>query len=190
LRSRPITRACFEVITSSISFRRRSPVTAPPVSSWLRKRERQDAVTRLFPSVLLTAIGLRRMVLEAARSGASTPSAAAMTRSSWPRAASKQSRPCPGIRLTAVRVAKPQDLDTAFAAIAAALPDALLVPAYPRNQGSDRGLTGRFRIVLKSVPRKQALPRRSQTPAGPFHVCSGNVLCYNLPSEGDPTHNR
>ena len=147
-------------------------------------------MTRLFPSVLLTAIGLRRMVLEAARSGASTPSAAAMTRSSWPRAASKQSRPCPGIRLTAVRVAKPQDLDTAFAAIAAALPDALLVPAYPRNQGSDRGLTGRFRIVLKSVPRKQALPRRSQTPAGPFHVCSGNVLCYNLPSEGDPTHNR
>ena len=35
-----------------------------------------------------------------------------------------------GIRLTPVRVAKPQDLDTAFAAIAAAPPDALLVPAY------------------------------------------------------------
>jgi putative ABC transport system substrate-binding protein len=35
-----------------------------------------------------------------------------------------------GIRLIAVRVAKPQDLDTAFAATAAALPDALLVPAY------------------------------------------------------------
>jgi putative tryptophan/tyrosine transport system substrate-binding protein len=35
-----------------------------------------------------------------------------------------------GIRLTAVSVAKPQDLDAAFAAIAAALPDALLVPAY------------------------------------------------------------
>jgi putative tryptophan/tyrosine transport system substrate-binding protein len=35
-----------------------------------------------------------------------------------------------GIRLTAVRVAKAQDLDPAFAAIAAEPPDALLVPAY------------------------------------------------------------
>jgi putative ABC transport system substrate-binding protein len=35
-----------------------------------------------------------------------------------------------GIRLTAVRVAKSQDLDTAFVAIAAAVPDALLVPAH------------------------------------------------------------
>ena len=34
------------------------------------------------------------------------------------------------IRLTAVRVAKPQDLDAAFTAITADLPDALLVPAY------------------------------------------------------------
>jgi putative ABC transport system substrate-binding protein len=35
-----------------------------------------------------------------------------------------------GIRLIAVRVAKAQDLDPAFAAIAAEPPDALLVPAY------------------------------------------------------------
>ena len=38
-------------------------------------------------------------VREAARSAASTASAAAMTRSSWPRAASKRSRPCaPGLK--------------------------------------------------------------------------------------------
>jgi putative ABC transport system substrate-binding protein len=35
-----------------------------------------------------------------------------------------------GIRLTAVRVARPQDLDGAFMAIAAQRPDAMLVPAY------------------------------------------------------------